>query len=77
LDSVGNPVRKNIISCKYQQGDSFTILIFGGSQGAHAINKGIIDSLEYLKDEAKRIKFIHQTGEMDYMWVKKSYNDAS
>ena len=76
VDVLGNPVRKGITDCKYNPGKTFTVFIFGGSQGSHAINKGIMESLEFLQKEAGQIRFLHQTGEKDYEWVNESYEKA-
>ena len=43
-----------------------TVLVFGGSQGAHAINEAMIRCLPVLQQEAPGIHIIHQTGERDY-----------
>ena len=40
--------------------------MFGGSQGAHAINDAMIRCLPVLQREAPGIHIIHQTGERDY-----------
>jgi UDP-N-acetylglucosamine--N-acetylmuramyl-(pentapeptide) pyrophosphoryl-undecaprenol N-acetylglucosamine transferase len=42
------------------------VLVFGGSQGAHAINEAMIRCLPVLQREAPGIRIIHQTGERDY-----------
>lgn len=76
VDVLGNPVRRGITDCKYNTGLTFTVFIFGGSQGSHAINKGIVESLEYLQKESGQIRFLHQTGEKDYAWIDESYKKA-
>lgn len=43
-----------------------TLLIFGGSQGAHAINQAVLDSVPELIQRIPGIQIIHQTGERDY-----------
>ena len=43
-----------------------TVLVFGGSQGAHAINEAMIRCLPELRRQAPGIHIIHQTGERDY-----------
>jgi UDP-N-acetylglucosamine--N-acetylmuramyl-(pentapeptide) pyrophosphoryl-undecaprenol N-acetylglucosamine transferase len=42
------------------------VLVFGGSQGAHAINEAMIRCLPELRRQAPGIHIIHQTGERDY-----------
>ena len=43
-----------------------TLLVFGGSQGAHAINEAMIRCLPELLRQAPGMHIIHQTGEHDY-----------
>jgi len=43
-----------------------TLLVFGGSQGAHAINEAMIRCLPELLRQAPGMHIIHQTGERDY-----------
>jgi UDP-N-acetylglucosamine--N-acetylmuramyl-(pentapeptide) pyrophosphoryl-undecaprenol N-acetylglucosamine transferase len=43
-----------------------TLLVFGGSQGAHAINEAMIRCLPELRRQAPGVHIIHQTGERDY-----------
>lgn len=51
----------------------FTILIFGGSQGARAINRKVVESLDSLLNLRGDIHFIHQTGESDQQSVEEEY----
>jgi UDP-N-acetylglucosamine--N-acetylmuramyl-(pentapeptide) pyrophosphoryl-undecaprenol N-acetylglucosamine transferase len=73
----GNPVRKEILTvAKKESEETVTLLVFGGSQGAHSINMAIVDSLDYLgKRERTSIRWIHQTGVSDLDWVSKAYHD--
>jgi UDP-N-acetylglucosamine--N-acetylmuramyl-(pentapeptide) pyrophosphoryl-undecaprenol N-acetylglucosamine transferase len=79
----GNPVRQELISVSeesentktQENADSgcFTVLICGGSQGARAINRAVLEALPLLiKDQ--RISLIHQTGEIDESDVKDAYS---
>jgi UDP-N-acetylglucosamine--N-acetylmuramyl-(pentapeptide) pyrophosphoryl-undecaprenol N-acetylglucosamine transferase len=43
-----------------------TLLVFGGSQGAHAINEAMIRCLPELQRQAPGMHILHQTGERDY-----------
>jgi UDP-N-acetylglucosamine--N-acetylmuramyl-(pentapeptide) pyrophosphoryl-undecaprenol N-acetylglucosamine transferase len=71
---IGNPVREEFyhLSPK-EKSEKLTILIFGGSQGSHFLNKAMIVSLPLLKKEIKNLIIFHQTGKKDYEWVKKNY----
>ena len=48
-------------------------LIFGGSQGAEAINKSMIDMLPQLQRMKNKIHVMHQTGSQQMEEVKKAY----
>jgi UDP-N-acetylglucosamine--N-acetylmuramyl-(pentapeptide) pyrophosphoryl-undecaprenol N-acetylglucosamine transferase len=54
-------------------GNRPTLLVFGGSQGAHAINQAMIRCLRVLQREAPGIHIVHQTGERDYNDVLSAY----
>jgi UDP-N-acetylglucosamine--N-acetylmuramyl-(pentapeptide) pyrophosphoryl-undecaprenol N-acetylglucosamine transferase len=53
-----------------------TLLVFGGSQGAHAINQAVIDSLPRLGEQIPQLHIIHQTGERDYNDAQAAYARA-
>ena len=64
----GNPVRAAFLTGiqeSRKNAGKFTILIFGGSQGAHGINLAVLDSLPYLGKIKDKLKVIHQTGSAD------------
>ncbi|MDP2268578.1 MAG: glycosyltransferase, partial [Deltaproteobacteria bacterium] len=54
-------------------GDRFTILVFGGSQGARAINRAFLGALPHLCAEGLSMKIIHQTGQDDLTYVTGVY----
>lgn len=49
------------------------MLIFGGSQGAEAINKSIMDMLPQLQGMKDKVRILHQTGVRQLEEVKKAY----
>ncbi len=63
---TGVPVRQAFFEIPAKRGGTPTLLVFGGSQGAHAINEAMIRCLSVLRREAPGIHVIHQTGERDY-----------
>jgi UDP-N-acetylglucosamine--N-acetylmuramyl-(pentapeptide) pyrophosphoryl-undecaprenol N-acetylglucosamine transferase len=50
-----------------------TLLVFGGSQGAHAINQAMINALPFLQDRMPDLQIVHQTGERDYNDAEAAY----
>ncbi|MDQ3634450.1 MAG: undecaprenyldiphospho-muramoylpentapeptide beta-N-acetylglucosaminyltransferase [Acidobacteriota bacterium] len=73
---TGNPVRKEFFEIKPKpRGEKLNILLFGGSQGARAINLAMIDALKNLSDVKDELNITHQTGKLDFETVKKGYAD--
>jgi UDP-N-acetylglucosamine--N-acetylmuramyl-(pentapeptide) pyrophosphoryl-undecaprenol N-acetylglucosamine transferase len=54
-----------------------TLLVFGGSQGAHAINQAMLQCLPELVKQAPGIHIVHQTGERDYNDAQAAYQRAA
>jgi UDP-N-acetylglucosamine--N-acetylmuramyl-(pentapeptide) pyrophosphoryl-undecaprenol N-acetylglucosamine transferase len=72
----GNPVRASFFAGVQESkrcADSFILLIFGGSQGAHSINMAVLNALPYLKGMEAKLKIIHQTGSTDVDTVSEAY----
>lgn len=74
---TGNPVRDEILSLadhpvEANEAKTFTILVVGGSQGAHAINQAVVDALPVIK-AADGLRFVHQTGPEDEAQIKEAY----
>ena len=56
--------------------NKFTVLIIGGSQGAHNLNKTFLSALAKLGKEAgSLLQIIHITGIADYEWARQAYKD--
>jgi UDP-N-acetylglucosamine--N-acetylmuramyl-(pentapeptide) pyrophosphoryl-undecaprenol N-acetylglucosamine transferase len=53
-----------------------TLLVFGGSQGARAINQAMVESLGGLKQRIPGIHVIHQTGQRDFDHVQAAYQQS-
>jgi UDP-N-acetylglucosamine--N-acetylmuramyl-(pentapeptide) pyrophosphoryl-undecaprenol N-acetylglucosamine transferase len=74
----GNPVRQSFIDgedVEIGEKKGFTVLVVGGSQGAHAINMAFVAALAHLR-EKERIRIVHQTGAADRDQVARAYADA-
>ena len=76
---TGNPVRREFFEIPARQRDpnEFSILIFGGSQGARAINNAMTAALPLLEELKTRVQITHQTGEADFESVTAAYRAAS
>ena len=84
---TGNPLRRQILdmldnvslsSAKddLRSVDCFRIFVFGGSQGAHAINAAMTEALPLLKKLHCTLIITHQTGEKDCADVTAAYRNA-
>ena len=72
---TGNPVRKEFFEIRAKEAsESVRLLIFGGSQGARAINDAIIAALPDLS--ALKLAITHQTGDAEFQKVRDGYNAA-
>ena len=52
------------------------VLVFGGSQGAHAINLAMVEAAPRLAAESGRLVVTHQTGVRDLEMVREGYRRA-
>ncbi len=73
---TGVPVREAFFAIPARVGDAPTLLVFGGSQGARAINQAMIESLAGLREKIPGIHIIHQTGQRDYDHVLAAYQQS-
>jgi len=84
IHHLGNPVRRDIGQVKREEAleklrlepGRQTVLVWGGSQGAQAINKAVVAGLAGLEGKKGTPQFIHQTGEEDEGTIKASYEKA-
>ena len=74
---TGNPIRNDFaLLKKKERGERLSVLIFGGSQGAHAINTAMVGALKLLAAHRDRLDITHQTGERDFEMVRRGYAEA-
>jgi UDP-N-acetylglucosamine--N-acetylmuramyl-(pentapeptide) pyrophosphoryl-undecaprenol N-acetylglucosamine transferase len=74
---IGNPIRRafldNYLVTK-TPGPRLSILVTGGSQGAHVLNLRVIEALELLAPElGGRLSVVHQTGTKDQAEIGARY----
>jgi len=75
---LGNPIRRafldNYLHSKEPSGQRLSILVTGGSQGAHVLNLRVAEALEQLAPElGRRLRVVHQTGEKDLQEIVRRY----
>ncbi|MEY4637143.1 MAG: UDP-N-acetylglucosamine--N-acetylmuramyl-(pentapeptide) pyrophosphoryl-undecaprenol [Acidobacteriota bacterium] len=81
---AGNPVRPEFFPAQNQEANDRTnrphaaarVLIFGGSQGAHAINVAMVEAASRLAATGLELAITHQTGERDLDLVRTAYGRA-
>jgi UDP-N-acetylglucosamine--N-acetylmuramyl-(pentapeptide) pyrophosphoryl-undecaprenol N-acetylglucosamine transferase len=77
---AGNPVRREFfdpsdLGPRTSDVDRARVLVFGGSQGAHAINVAMVEAAPRLAADGG-VDLTHQTGERDVELVRRAYRDA-
>lgn len=76
----GNPVREAFFAAGAvpagHSTDAPRVLVFGGSQGAHALNAAMVEAAPILAASSQRIAVTHQTGERDVAEVRAGYERA-
>jgi UDP-N-acetylglucosamine--N-acetylmuramyl-(pentapeptide) pyrophosphoryl-undecaprenol N-acetylglucosamine transferase len=80
---TGNPLRREIVQAAAgprrdpaaTRGETFTVLVIGGSQGAHGINVAVTEALGHLRPR-ERFDFVHQTGAADEAMAREAYRRA-
>ena len=80
----GNPVRPEFLgtvgpdqeSARDDQASVTRVLVFGGSQGAHAINVAMVEAAPQLAAGHSSLRLVHQTGERDVEMVRAAYRQA-
>jgi len=79
----GNPVRPEFFavglpeeSGAREDRPTIRVLVFGGSQGAHAINMAMVEAAPRLAAGHSNLRLVHQTGERDVDVVRAAYRDS-
>ncbi len=74
---TGIPVRPEFSNLPPRSPEQvFSILIYGGSQGSHALNMIVCAALADIKNLHPGLHWIHQTGQKDFEAVKQAYANA-
>ena len=75
---TGNPIRREFFEVAPKRRDParFSLLVFGGSQGARVINEAVVAALAHLSEERGVLSVTHQTGKLDFAKVRDAYESA-
>jgi UDP-N-acetylglucosamine--N-acetylmuramyl-(pentapeptide) pyrophosphoryl-undecaprenol N-acetylglucosamine transferase len=75
---IGNPVRREFFEIPNKERDPsrFSLLVFGGSQGARAVNEALVAALAPLAPQRDVLHVTHQTGKLDFEKVRAGYAAA-
>lgn len=76
VEVTGNPVRFQPINSPYRQPENFSILVLGGSSGAHRLNIGALFAFTSLRKAVINFTVVHQTGSADEGLVRSGYQQA-
>ena len=79
---TGNPIRMELFGVGRAEAVArldldpgrLTLLVFGGSQGAHRLNAAMMEALPLLVPERAQIQFLHATGSRDVEAVRQAYH---
>lgn len=75
---LGNPIRRALLDNYLKpkiSAPKFTLLVTGGSQGAHKLNLVVVEAMKSLGEFAKGLSIIHQTGAKDRDAIEKAYRE--
>lgn len=74
--TTGNPVRRGMTECPPMPAGAPTLLVFGGSRGAQALNDAVVAALPALAAALPELSIIHQTGSADLERTREGYRQA-
>ena len=81
---TGNPIRASLLKDDKAANigklgldpSKFTVLVVGGSQGAHNLNKAVLEAIAGTDGGKRRMmQIIHITGIADYGWASQAYEE--
>lgn len=79
---TGNLLRKNLVKIDKREAlkffafspDKITLLVMGGSKGAHKINFELLKAIPLIQEKSK-MQIVHLTGEKDYDSILEGYKN--
>jgi UDP-N-acetylglucosamine--N-acetylmuramyl-(pentapeptide) pyrophosphoryl-undecaprenol N-acetylglucosamine transferase len=82
---TGNPVRRELLEAaarrrpspwKGSEEEEFHLLVFGGSQGAKAIDEAMVEAIPMFAQLPFRLRVLHQTAPDRIEWLEEKYSEA-
>jgi UDP-N-acetylglucosamine--N-acetylmuramyl-(pentapeptide) pyrophosphoryl-undecaprenol N-acetylglucosamine transferase len=74
---TGIPVRREFQDLKRREHRAgLDLLVYGGSQGSHALNAALCSALPELASLGPELRIVHQTGEKEWEMVEQAYRGA-
>ena len=76
-ETIGAPVRKEFFDIGIKKhSEPFMLLVTGGSQGARAVNRAVVDAVQIWTQNGvpKRLQILHQVGRLDGDRVRAEYD---
>lgn len=76
-ETIGAPVRKEFFEIGIKKhSEPFMLLVTGGSQGARAVNRAVVDAVQFWAQNGapKRLRILHQIGRLDGDRVRAEYD---
>ena len=77
FEVTGVPVRPAFFALPARRSLQPTLLVFGGSQGARALNRIVCDSAAHLQQRIPNLKIVHQTGPREFDDVCRFFAEAN
>jgi len=82
MTCTGMPIRREITQGSRGEAalrfgldpERFTVLCFGGSQGARKINLSLLESLSHLMPLQRELQFLHVSGQIEFETVASGYS---
>jgi UDP-N-acetylglucosamine--N-acetylmuramyl-(pentapeptide) pyrophosphoryl-undecaprenol N-acetylglucosamine transferase len=73
---TGLPVRPEFFGVQPKQSGPFTVLITGGSRGAHRLNRASRDCWPLLRESGAPVRIVHQTGAAEHGELAREFAAA-
>jgi UDP-N-acetylglucosamine--N-acetylmuramyl-(pentapeptide) pyrophosphoryl-undecaprenol N-acetylglucosamine transferase len=73
FEVTGVPVRPAFFALPARRSKQPTVLIFGGSQGAHALNRIVCDAAAQLQQRVPELRIVLQTGSREFDTVSQFF----